>query len=244
MKRSIYLLSLFLLAACFSALCPTVVLAHPHSFVETYVSIIFDDDGMAGVRERWVIDEMTTVTVLEAIQYQMDQPFGQAQVDAIKKLSMGSIKGYGYFTDIRIEGHRFKPTWLKDFKATLKDGKLTYDFVLPCHVKASTTPKKICVGVYDDSFYVFFAYGVEGQKTADPTKDPLFTNQAAGASPEDFKRFSDSVELQDYVGDVKIEGPLDKYVIKADVHDTPEMKYFFEQVTPQAFWVQFQKKSQ
>lgn len=221
---------------------PLPAFAHPHSFMEVFVTIVFDENGLAGLQQKWVIDEMTALTVLEATEENMDGKLTKKEVAAIKELSMGSLKDYGYFNDIRIDGKSFKPPWIKDFTATLDGGKLIYDFFLPCHVKAAKTAKNIVIGIYDQSFYVFISLGRDGGKSIDPTKDPKFMDRTAGPNPDDFERFSEAVGLEAYQGNVNIQGPLEKFAIKAEVREAPEMSYFEGQISPEAFVISFQAR--
>ncbi|MCG8619560.1 MAG: DUF1007 family protein, partial [Desulfobacterales bacterium] len=53
----------------------------------------------------------------------------------------------------------FPVKWVTDFSAELDQGKLIYDFFIPCHVAAVRTPKKIIIASYDPNYYtaIFFA---------------------------------------------------------------------------------------
>ncbi len=217
-------------------------LAHPHSFVEARVAFVFDEEGLAGFRQKWIIDEMTTLTVLEAIAENGDGKLDAKEIAAIKETSMGSLKGYGFFTDARIDGERFKPEWIQDFHASLDDGKLIYEFLLPCHVKAASVAKEILLAIYDESFYSYIAYGAESVPTIDPAKDPQFANTSAEPNPDDFERFSKAVGLGGYASGVRLEGPVEKFDIESEVRLAPELAYFFGQISPEAFVVRFRRK--
>jgi hypothetical protein len=154
---------------------------------------------------------------------------------------MGSLRDFGYFTDVRIDGERFQVQWIRDFKAELEAGKLTYEFFAPCHVKAAETPKTVKIAVYDHSFYTYVTYVSEDSPELDPTKDPKFGDPNAPARPGDFERFSEALGLGDFKGRARIEGPVEKFDIKAEVRQAPEMKYFMDQIVPDAFVVSFRK---
>ena len=40
-----------------------------------------------------------------------------------------------------------------DFSAELNQGRLIYDFFIPCHIAAARTPKKVIVASYDPNYY-------------------------------------------------------------------------------------------
>ena len=226
----------------FTCLWPNAARPHPHSFVECELAIVFDSEGLAGFRQRWTLDEMTTITVLDLIGAYGTTQLEPGHVEAIKEQSMGSLREYGYFTDVRIDGKRFQVQWVRDFKAELKAGKLIYEFFAPCHAKAAGTAKTVKVAVYDHSFYTYVTYVSEDSPELDPTMDPKFGDPSAPARPGDFERFSEALGLGDFQGRARIEGPAEKFDIEAEVRQAPEMKYFMDQIVPDAFVVTFSKK--
>ena len=157
-------------------------------------------------------------------------------------MGFDNLKGYNFFTHIRIDGQRFETGWATDFKALLEGGKLAYSFFIPCHVAAHVGFKKVEVAVYDGSFYTYVAYGAEKGSGVDPMADPLFADPSAPAKPDDFIRFSQAVGVGSYTGGVKLEGPVQGFAIEAEVKETPEMAYFYEQIVPEAFVVRFRRK--
>ncbi|MBW1836985.1 MAG: DUF1007 family protein, partial [Deltaproteobacteria bacterium] len=64
-----------------------------------------------------------------------------------------------YFTFVKINDKSFKVKWIKDFTATLNNGKLSYQFFIPCHVRANKNFKEIVIATYDPTYYsaIFFA---------------------------------------------------------------------------------------
>lgn len=235
-----YIIPIFLLLI--TCLGPIGTGAHPHSFVECELIIVFDEEGLAGFHQRWNLDEMTTIAVLDLIGAFGTRELEPKHVNAIKEQSMGSIRQFGYFTDVRIDGKRFNVEWIRDFEAELQAGKLVYEFFAPCHVKAAENPKEIKVAVYDDTFYTYVTYITGESSGLDPTRDPKFGDPNAPARPGDFERFSEALGITGFQGKARLEGPLDNFEIQAEVREAPEMKYFMDQIIPEAFVISFSKK--
>lgn len=210
--------------------------------MEARVTLVFDDNGFAGVKQRWVIDEMTTWAVFELIEENGDGKLNDAEVAAIERESFGSIKDYNYFTKMLIDGQDFPVEWATDFDAFMDQGKLVYTFFIPCHVAAPPTPREVKVAVFDPSFFIYVAYAGKEGSGIDPTQDPLFANPAAQANPGDFQRFAEATGLEGFTGEVLLEGPLDRFDIEAEVITSPDMSYFYDQIEPQAFRLRFSRK--
>lgn len=232
-----------ILEALFAALLllPTAAMAHPHAFVEADVTFVFDDQGLAGIRQHWDMDEMLTASILDLIQKVDGGPLTPAEAKAVEKQSFKLIKEYNYFTHILINGEPFQVQWATDFKVRLDGHKMAWDFVVPCHVQASGQKKEIAVGVFDDSFYTFVTYASENGPTIDPTADPLYLNRDAPASPDDFQRFASHVKLDSFSGKVRVAGPTDALALSTEVRSMPSMAYYYEQIVPEALIVDFRK---
>ncbi len=232
---------LIALAVFFSII--TSVFAHPHAFVECTFSFVMDDRGLLGFKQRWTLDEMTTVSVLDVVDKNRDGSLSAKEKIAVRDMSVDSLLQYHYFTVARINGKDYPVREIKDFAAELKNGKLIYDFIVPCRVEATPgQTNEIKAAVYDETFYTVVAYVGEGEASIDPTKDPLFADREAPARPEDYKRFSKAVGLSKYKGEVRIQGDIGNFKITSKVTDEPSMAYFHKQITPQAFVLLFELK--
>ena len=221
----------------------TTVLAHPHAFVECAFSFVMDNQGLVGFKQRWALDEMTTVSVLDVVDANRDGSLSAEEKIAVRDLSVNSLLEFHYFTVARINGQDYPVREIKDFVAELKNGKLIYEFLVPCRVTAAQGQShEVKAAVYDDSFYTFVVYVEEGTAGIDPTTDPLFANREEPARPEDFKRFSSAVGLGKFKGEVQIQGDIANFKIASKVKEEPDMAYFYEQITPQAFVLSFELK--
>lgn len=227
------------LAAFLTSLGSSLALAHPHALVEASLVVVFDDKGLAGFQQHWVIDEMTSFTVLDIIQENGDGRLSKKEIAEIERVSMGSLKDFNYFTSILNQGQPVVPDTVTNFTASLDNGKLVYDFFLPCPVIASADEKEVKAAIYDESFFTYVAYANEDGSGIDPTSDPQFSNMEAQANPDDFQRFSDSVGLSGFQGKIKLAGPVQAFAVDARVQDAPDMAYFYGEIIPQAFCVRF-----
>lgn len=216
--------------------------AHPHSFVDADISFVFSRDGLTGIRERWTLDEMTTVAVLDLIGANGAEQLTPEMVTAVKKQSMGNLKKYDYFTHLSIDGKSFKIKRISGFWAKLQDGRLVYEFFALCGVKAEERLRKVKLAIFDQSFSTYVMYASEEGSGLDPTLDSHFGDPDAPAQKDDYERFSEAVGLQRYEGQARLEGSLDKFNIKTSIETAPEMTYFMDQIVPDAFVVQFSKK--
>jgi ABC-type uncharacterized transport system substrate-binding protein len=233
-----------LLLAAVLALAPLFVpfpaSAHPHSFVELRMAVVFDQAGLAGFRQRWRLDEMTTRAVMEAAGADFADGLDAREHAAIERMSRENLGGRAFFTDIRHGGRTVRPRELGGFSARLVGAKLEYTLFIPYAVAATAKPQEVLAAVYDPSFYVYVLYAEEGKESGvDPTADPQFARTQAPASPDDYKRFTAAVGATPYTGSVALEGPAERYSFGCVVAPAPEMTYFHGQIVPDAFRLTF-----
>lgn len=232
------LLPLLLLAA---LLLPAPAHAHPHAFVEAYVTLVFDDQGLAGIHQRWVMDAMLAASVLDLVGENGDGKLSKAEADAIERQSFRLLKDYNYFTHVRIDGKPFAVDWARDFSVTMDGRKMIWDFLVPCHVTAGPAEREVVVAVFDDTFYTYVTYGDEDSPSIDPTMDPLYADPSAPARPGDFQRFAKAVQLGAYKGEILVSGPVDGLDLRTRVAEMPSMTYYFDQIVPEALIAAFRR---
>lgn len=219
---------------------PVPASAHPHSFVELTMAVVFDQAGLAGFRERWRLDEMTTRAVLEAVGADFSGGLDQREQEAIALMSRKNLGSRAYFTDIRIGGKVVRPTDQGSFTARLQGAKLEYEIFIPCPAPATAEPQEVLAAVYDPTFYVYVLYAEEGKESGvDPTADPMFSRTQAPASADDYKRFAAAAGVTPYTGSVSLEGPAERFSFGCVVGPAPEMTYFHGQIVPDAFRLTF-----
>jgi ABC-type uncharacterized transport system substrate-binding protein len=236
----------FFLTLILGAALVSTTLAHPHAFVECAFSFVMDKDGLVGFKQKWVLDEMTTVSVLDVVDKDRNGVLSADEKIAVRNLTEDSLLAYHYFTVANVNGENFPVREIRSFSAELQNGKLIYTFVIPCRVAAiQGLSQEVKVAVYDDSFYTYVAYveeSSEGSGGLDPAKDPLFMKREAPASPEDFKRFSSAVGIGKFSGNIRIRGDTSRFDCAVSVQDERKMAYFYDQIIPQAFILQFKLK--
>jgi len=152
-------LSLFFIFAAIALLiAPPATYSHPHVFVVNNITIIFDDHGFSGIRVNWGFDEFFSSMIAGDYDKNRNKKLEKPEITMIKKEAFSYLANFDYFSFIKIDGKPFKVKWVTDFSAALSDGKLTYEFFIPCHVKATSAFKEITIAQYDPTYYsaVFF----------------------------------------------------------------------------------------
>jgi ABC-type uncharacterized transport system substrate-binding protein len=135
------------------------VIAHPHVFIVQRLKVVFDNQGLAGFGVEWHFDEMFSSMIAMDFDQNQNSTLEPAEVVVVREKAFSYIAEYDYFIFVKIDGQSFNVKWFTDFNAILKNGKLSYHFFVPCHVKANELFKEIVIATYDPTYYtaIFFA---------------------------------------------------------------------------------------
>ena len=133
--------------------------AHPHVFIVQRLEVVFDDRGLAGIRIRWLFDDMFASMIAEDHDRNQNGHLEPSEVKTIKEKAFSYISEHNYFTFVKIENKPFQVKYITDFNAMLKDNRIEYQFFVPCHVRAIRNMKRITVATYDPTYYtaIYFA---------------------------------------------------------------------------------------
>lgn len=131
-----------------------LLLAHPHVFIDNRVYVIFDDNGLTGLRHEWFFDEMFSGSIIQEFDIDANGKFDEKEIKNLKKGAFSNLKEHHYFTDLTINGEEFQIKEVESFTARIAEGVMIYKFFLPCELNATLKKQEIKIAVYDPTYYV------------------------------------------------------------------------------------------
>ena len=132
--------------------------SHPHVFIQNSLRIVFDQQGLSGVRVKWVFDEFFTSMIADEFDKNHNNKLEKPEIIDIEKGAFANLVKFNYFSFIKINGKAFAVEHARDFSASLAGGKLMYSFLIPCHVKGTTAFKEFVISQYDPTYYTRVAF--------------------------------------------------------------------------------------
>ena len=143
---------LILAAFLWLALLPGTASAHPHVYVDASVTFVLDSSGLKAVHENWLFDDIFSRAVMADLGLtpeSLDTPEGQR---TIHDGAFAYLRNYQWFTFIESGGKRIPVTETRDFRASIRDGRLTYDFAVPLDLPLAEI-RNFRMGVFDSEYY-------------------------------------------------------------------------------------------
>ncbi len=130
--------------------------AHPHVWVDTRSTVLFNDSGaMTGVYHRWTFDEMFSAYASQGLETE-DGELTRESLQPLAQVNVESLHEFDYFTFLdmgQAPAQFVDPVeyWLEH------DGqRLTLHFTLPLDEPLMMDARTVSIEVYDPSFFVDF----------------------------------------------------------------------------------------
>ena len=131
-----------------------MAVAHPHVFVDASIIAVFDQSGFTGLRNLWTFDEMYSAAMLASADADGDGKISEKEAPQIKDAVLGPLATSNYYNYV-VVGTEFLPAReIRNFEATMKNGKLTLDFTVAFSVPAKQDYTMITLAVSDPTNYI------------------------------------------------------------------------------------------
>jgi ABC-type uncharacterized transport system substrate-binding protein len=127
---------------------------HPHVWIDTVATFVFDRGKIVAVRVEWTFDEFFTDFLLGKYDTNKDRKFDENEVKRIQEEAFSSLKELNYFTHIYIANKKLGLREVSEFSADYHKGKAVYRFTVPLPSPADPMTVPVDLSVYDESFYV------------------------------------------------------------------------------------------
>ncbi len=127
--------------------------AHPHVFMDCELTFVFGDNGLKGIRQDWVFDEMFAAMILGEHDKDSNLKISPEEQESIYNGAFINLRGFNYFTHLKLDGKRLKVEDAEEFRAYINEGFLHYEFFLPCKIPFDGKKHRLQTAVFDDSYY-------------------------------------------------------------------------------------------
>jgi ABC-type uncharacterized transport system substrate-binding protein len=154
--RSVRFIAAALAAVAALAIWPAPAAAHPHVWVTAASELIYAPDGsVTSVRHAWTFDDMFSTYALQGIVTKKKGVYAREELASLAQTNVDSLKEYGFFTFVKVDGKRQRFLDPSDYFLDYKDGALVLHFTLPFKTPIKT--RQLAVEIFDPSHFVDFA---------------------------------------------------------------------------------------
>src|SRR5262245_61381716 len=89
--------------------------AHPHVFITTQTSVLFENGSIVGLRHRWLFDEYYSSTAIEGLDTNNNGIYEQSELAELAEVTIEGLKDFEYFTQIKLAGQELAVQAPKDY---------------------------------------------------------------------------------------------------------------------------------
>ncbi len=161
----------------------SIILAHPHSFIDYTAEVCFDDKGVQGISTIWYFDDMFS-SFVESYDEDKNKVFSEEEASLLKQEAFDNLKEYNYFSRIYLDGKAVQVNNIKDFYPFFKGNIIAYKFFIPLEQEITSTTKELVFMFFDPTYYIH----VEACKDQSPVSFRGNGNYKLGLSSEKRKK--------------------------------------------------------
>jgi ABC-type uncharacterized transport system substrate-binding protein len=128
--------------------------AHPHVFIDTRVTFVFDGAKMIGFRENWLFDDVFSDQLLQQFDTDQDGRFSKAESDGVAAGTLPNLAGFHYFTYVWLGGKMLPQIAPTDFHAEVKNKLVSFDFMVKLPQAVDPRQAGFVLEANDRTYYV------------------------------------------------------------------------------------------
>jgi ABC-type uncharacterized transport system substrate-binding protein len=132
--------------------------AHPHVWVTTETTVLYENGAFVGLRHKWSFDELYSTSAVEELGKSKDGKYGRDELAETAKADIEGLKETGYFTYPRLAGQRVQMGEARDYWLEYKDGILALYFTIPFERPVPAEAKGLTFTVSDPEFFIAFEF--------------------------------------------------------------------------------------
>ena len=152
-------------------------LAHPHVWVTTETTVLYENGTIIGLRQKWSFDDFYTAMAIQGLDTNNDGTYDRDELAELAKVNMEGLKEFNYFTIARLVTEQLKFEGPKDFylehtdapegtvEVTVKTGDAAFEGTGAEIPKAPPKEKGFFARLWDR----FFGSSTDQPKTAEAT---------------------------------------------------------------------------
>jgi ABC-type uncharacterized transport system substrate-binding protein len=128
--------------------------AHPHVFIDSRVTFVFDAGRVTALRLNWTFDDLFSGDLVNQFDPEGDGRFDEIESRDIGDNVLPNLKQFHYFTYIWVDGKELDQIDPADFVASLEDGIVTFHMKVPLPQPVDPRTQALAVEVYDREYFV------------------------------------------------------------------------------------------
>jgi ABC-type uncharacterized transport system substrate-binding protein len=133
----------------------SIVSAHPHMWIDGFVSPVLESNRLVALDVRWEFDEFSASSMILSFDLDRNNWFNPSEQEDIRINGFEHLKEYNYFTLLMQGTREIEITRIENFYASVDQGKLIYEFRAYFATSLGLN-REVALMFMDPSYYVAF----------------------------------------------------------------------------------------
>lgn len=129
--------------------------AHPHVWIESFVTPVMDDAGMSALEVTWLFDDFNSADIRARFDGNLDGSLSREEQQLIEENAFARLAEIGYFLIVNVNDSRQEVPAATRFEAFIQDEQVGYRFQVPLNLSWAQVDGTV-MAVFDESYYVSF----------------------------------------------------------------------------------------
>lgn len=132
--------------------------AHPHVWITTETTVLYDNGTFVGLQHKWSFDELYTATAVEGLDTNKDGKYGREELAELAKADIEGLHESSYFTSPLLAGQKMKLGAARDYWLEHNDGILSLYFTVPFAQPVLAEAKGLTFSISDPEYFIAFEF--------------------------------------------------------------------------------------
>lgn len=132
----------------------TLTNAHPHVFIDTDITVGFNNAGLAYIKVAFVFDEMFSSDFIKNFDIDKNNILDEKEIKNVQENAFSNLVNYNYFIHVVVKGKKISFANVYDFNAKIQDQTVVYSFMLKPNIDIGDESQTIKIAPYDHSYYI------------------------------------------------------------------------------------------
>lgn len=137
--------------------------AHPHVWVTSKSTIVYEGGRVTAIEQSWTFDEFYSAMAIQGLDTNNDGQYSREELAELTKINMEGLKEFDYFTSGRVGEQKLAFSAPSDAYLDYTGGILSLHFRLPLQKPAD--PRDFTFATFDPAFFIAFEPDKDGGVT-------------------------------------------------------------------------------
>ena len=131
-----------------------VIIAHPHVFIETSITVCMDGNGIKKLEIKFTFDKIFSYDLIDGFDSDKNNSFNQAEISTLEESAFSNLENYDYFIHMKLDGKDVETTNVSNFYAEVEDDNIvSYSFDINLDLLVNEG-QKVKIAAYDHSYFI------------------------------------------------------------------------------------------